>query len=206
MADPDAPLAAAEISLPPTEEFTGLTDEQLRQLVQMVESAERRIREQMAPFQLRLTRLAKDAAAVHTEVRRRERQRHIQSRKEVREQVKEGDAPSLAQLIEAEALPSFGEPAFSELSFLLESGGQVALGYPGSRTPSLQMTDGSAISTVTTLAEARELYRQGWEIGVPAKRGVRVHTPGTRLERLLDPENCFVRPAAGASGPDGASA
>jgi hypothetical protein len=206
VADPEAPLEAAEISLPPTEEFGGLTDEQLRQLVQMVESAERRIREQMAPFQLRLTRLAKDAAAVHTEVRRRERQRHIQSRKEVREQVKEGGALSLAQLIEAEAPPSFGEPAFSELSFLLESGGQVALGYPGSRTPSLQMTDGSAISAVTTLAEARELYRQGWEIGVPAKRGVRVHTPGTRLERLLEPEDCFVRPASATSGTGGASA
>ncbi|MGA7171996.1 MAG: hypothetical protein WCB86_06315 [Candidatus Dormiibacterota bacterium] len=206
MADPEAPLEAAEVSLPPAEEFAGLTDEQLRELVQMVESAERRIREQMAPFQLRLTRLAKDAAAVQTEVRRRERQRHIQSRKEVREQVKEGDAPSLAQLIEAEAPPSFGEPAFLELSFLLESGGQVALGYPGSRTPSLQMTDGSAISTVTTLAEARELYRQGWEIGVPAKRGVRVHTPGTRLERLLEPENCFVRPATGTGGSGGAPA
>ncbi len=201
MADPEASLEAAEITLPPAEEFAGLSDEQLQKLVQMVESAERRIREQMAPFQLRLTRLSKDAAAVQTEVRRRDRQRHIQARKEVREQVKEGDAPSLAQLIESPAPPSFGEPAFTELNFLLESGGEVALGYPGSRTPSLQMTDGSAISAVTTLAEARELYRQGWEIGVPARRGVRVHTPGTRLERLLDPENCFVRPAAGTSDP-----
>lgn len=206
MADPEAHLEAAEISLPSAEEFSGLSDEQLRQLVQMVESAERRIRDQMAPFQLRLTRLAKDAAAVQTEVRRRDRQRHIQSRKEVREQVKEGGAPSLAQLIEAAAPPAFGEPAFSELSFLLESGGEVALGYPGSRTPSLQMTDGSAISAVTTLAEARELYRQGWEIGVPARRGVRVHTPGTRLERLLEPENCFVRPAAGRRDQQGATA
>jgi hypothetical protein len=199
-------LEAAEITLPPAEEFAGLADEQLQQLVQMVETAERRIRDQMAPFQLRLTRLAKDAAAVQTEVRRRERQRHIQARKEVREQVKEGEAPSLAQVVEAEEPPPFGEPAFSELSFLLESGGQVALGYPGSRTPSLQMTDGSAISTVTTLAEARELYRLGWEIGVPARPGVRVHTPGTRLERLLDPDKCFVRLAAEGESASRASA
>jgi hypothetical protein len=89
---------------------------------------------------------------------------------------------------------------------LLESGGQVALGYPGSRTPSLQMTDGSAISTVTTLAEARELYRLGWEIGVPARPGVRVHTPGTRLERLLDPDKCFVRLAAEGESASRASA
>ena len=206
MAHPEAPLEAAEITLPPAEEFAGLADEHLQQLVQMVETAERRIRDQMAPFQLRLTRLPKDAAAVQTEVRRRERQRHIQARKEVREQVKEGEAPSLAQVVEAEEPPPFGEPAFSELSFLLESGGQVALGYPGSRTPSLQMTDGSAISTVTTLAEARELYRLGWEIGVPARPGVRVHTPGTRLERLLDPDKCFVRLAAEGESASRASA
>jgi hypothetical protein len=114
-----------------------------------------------------------------------------------------GQAPSLSQLVEAAEVPDFGEPSFAELTFLLESGGEVALGYPGSRTPSLQMTDGSATSTVTTLAEARDLYRQGWEIGVPARRGVRVHTPGTRLERLLDPDKCFVRPAAaGGSAPE----
>ncbi|HEY6538810.1 MAG TPA: hypothetical protein VI138_07225 [Candidatus Dormibacteraeota bacterium] len=194
MADPEAPLDAADISLPPADEFAGLSDQQLHELVLLVQSAERRIREQMAPFQSRLTRLLGDAAAVHTEVRRRERQRTIQQRQQVREQVKEGEAPSLAQIIEAADQPAFGEPAFTELTFLLGSGGIVALGYPGSQTPSLQMTDGSAISQVTTLAEARELYRQGWEIGVPARRGVRVHTPGTRLERLLDPDACFVRP------------
>jgi len=194
VADPEAPLEAAEFSLPPTEELAGLSDEELQRLVEVVELAERRIRDQMAPFQLQLTRLAQDTAALRTELRRRERQHHIQSRKQVREQVKEGEAPSLAQLIEMADAPAFGEPAFSELSFLLESGGEVALGYPGSRSPSLQMTDGSVISSVTTLAEARQLFRQGWEIGVPARRGVRVHTPGTRLERLLDPENCYVRP------------
>lgn len=194
MADPEAPLEPADVSLPAADEFAGLSDAQLQALVAMVDAAERRIREEMAPFQRRLHRLTRDGAAVQTEVRRRERQQHIQKRKQVRDQVKEGAAPSLAGLIEAPDPPSFGEPAFSELSFLLESGGEVALGYPGSRTPTLQMTDGSAISQVTTLAEARDLFRQGWEIGVPARRGVRVHTPGTRLERLLDPDACFVRP------------
>lgn len=200
MADPEIPLEAADFSLPPADEFGGLSDEELEELVQKVAAAERSIRQQMAPFQRRLNRLTQDAAAVQTEVRRRERQRHIQTRRQVREQVKEGAAPSLADLIEAAEPPDFGEPAFSDLSFLLESGGEVALGYPGSRSPTLQMTDGSAISQVTNLAEARELYRQGWEIGVPAKRGVRVHTPGTRLERLLDPESCFVRPLARREG------
>lgn len=206
MADPKASFEAAEISLPSAEEFARLTDQQLDQLVQLVQSAERQLRDQMAPFQLQLNRLAKDGAVVQTEVRRRQRQRHIQSRKEVREQVKEGQAPSLAQLIEAEAPPAFGELPFSELTFLLESGGEVALGYPGSRTPSLQMTDGSAISAATSLAEARALYRQGWDVGVPARPGVRVHTPGTRLERLLDPDRCFVRPTAEGGQPSQESA
>ena len=122
MADREAPSEAAEISLPPAEEFAGLSDQTLEQLVQMVESAERELRDQMAPFQLRLAKLAKDAAVVQTEVRRRERQRHIQARREVRTQVSEGEAPSLGQLVEMAELPPFGEPSFADLTFLLESG------------------------------------------------------------------------------------
>jgi hypothetical protein len=205
VADSEAPASDPELPLPPAEEFGTLSDEQLDGLVRMVESAERQVRQQMAPFQNRLTRLAEDAALVATEVRRRERQRQIQSRRQVREQVKEGQAPSLVRLVAQEEPSGLGEPAFSELTFLLESGGEVALGYPGSHTASLQMTDGRAVSAVTTLAEARELYRQGWEFGVPARKGVRVHTPGTRLERLLDPEKCFVRPKEVSAGKPPAS-
>ncbi|MGH7704644.1 MAG: hypothetical protein ACRENY_02125 [Candidatus Dormibacteria bacterium] len=201
MADPEVADEVPEISLPPAEELAQVSDQQLTELAAQVASGERRIRDQMAPFQLRLSRLGKDAAALQTEVRRRERQRHIQARQEVRSQVKEGEAPSLAMLVESPEPPVFGEPAFSELRFLLESGGEVALGYPGSRNPSLQMTDGSEVLAVTSLAEARRHYREGWEIGVPTRKGVRVHTPGTRLERLLDPEKCFVRPAAAGDTP-----
>lgn len=200
MADSQAPRAAPEILLPPAQELPELSDQQLAELVEKVESAERQLREQLAPFQRRLQQLADDASPVRTEVRRRDRQRHIQARKQVREQVKEGEAPSLAQLLAAEAPPGFGEPAFTELTFLLDTGGEVALGYPGSRIPSLQMTDGLATSTVSSLGEARELFRQGWDCGVPNRPGVRVHTPGTRLERLLDPERCFVRPNSEVGG------
>lgn len=205
MTDSEAPASDPELPLPRPEEFAELSDQQLAELVRMVESAERQVRQRMAPFQHRLNKLAADAAVIATEVRRRERQGQIQSRRLVREQVKEGQAPSLAQLVAQEEPPEFGEPDLAELTFLLESGGEVALGYPGSRTASLQMTDGRTVATVSTLAESRELYRQGWEFGVPARRGVRVHTPGTRLERLLDPEKCFVRPRAASTGKTPAS-
>lgn len=195
MDQPGAPPAQPEIPSP--EELAALDEEQLQRLVQSLGELERGIREQMAPFQRQLTRLAQDSALLATESRRRERQRHLQQRRQVRDQVKEGEAPSLAQLLAMPEPPSFGEPPLAELSFLLGTGGEVALGYPGSQSPSLQMTDGKAVATVTSLGQARELYRQGWECGVPARRGVRVHTPGTRLEKLLSDEECFVRPKKG---------
>jgi len=66
-------LEPADVSLPAADEFAGLSDAQLQALVAMVDAAERRIREEMAPFQRRLHRLTRDGAAVQTEVRRRER-------------------------------------------------------------------------------------------------------------------------------------
>ncbi|MGH7640420.1 MAG: hypothetical protein ACREN7_04450 [Candidatus Dormibacteria bacterium] len=195
----------SETPLPPPEELARLSESALARLVEQAALAERQLRQQMAPFQSRLAELGQRTAALQTEVRRRERQEHIRTRQAVRLQVKEGEAPSLAQLLAAPEPPELGEPAFSELQFLLESGGQVALGYPGSRQPTLQMTDGGQVRSVVDLAEARRLYKEGWDVGVPARRGVRVHTPGTRLERLLDPEKCFVRrpaPEAPPAAPD----
>ncbi len=154
---------------------------------------ERELRQRMAPLQRELTDLHEELAVLDTEQRRRERQRQIAERRQVREQVKEGEAPSLAQLLESPEVPEFGEPEFSQLTFLLATGGEVSLGYPGAKSPSLQMTDGKTVTSVSSLAEARRRFGDGWEVGVPARRGVRVHTPGTRLERLLAPEDCFVR-------------
>ncbi len=173
-----------------------MSEPELAELGARLEGLERELRREMAPIQERLGELAQRQAAVATERRRRERQAQLARRREVRAQVKEGQAPSLLDLVEAAGPPPFGEPPLAELEFLLDTGGVVALGYPGSRLASLQMTDGSAVVTVTDLAEVRRLYGQGWEFGVPARAGVRVHTPGTRLERLLEAQKCFVRPKA----------
>ncbi|MHB1501469.1 MAG: hypothetical protein ACYCYK_09965 [Candidatus Dormibacteria bacterium] len=179
---------------PDPADLTGLDDRQLEQLAAELEAADRALRIEMAPLQARLAELSGRQGVLATELRRRERQRHLAQRRRVRAEVEEGQAPSLLRLVEAEDPPDFGELPFSQLEVMLETGGVVALGYPGSRAPSLQMTDGSEVAAVADLGEARRLFQQGWDFGVPARKGVRVHTPGTRLERLLDPDRCFIRP------------
>ncbi len=201
MSEGQAPGSASEIQIPSAEELARLPQERLTALEQELRAAERRLLQEMAPYQARLGRLRQDGALLQTEQRRRQRQRQIQSRQEVRSQVRQGEAPSLAELVAAPEPPPFGEPAFAELTFLLETGGEVALGYPGSGAAVLQMTDGREVEAVPDLARARQLYRQGWDFGVPARRGVRVHTPGTRLERLLEPEKCFARPRSAEPAP-----
>ena len=40
------------------------------------------------------------------------------------------------------------------------------------------------------------LYGEGWELGSPGRPGVRVHFPGTRQEKLAEPDEVYARPAA----------
>ena len=184
-----------------SDDLSSLDESQLQQIQSELEAAERKLRVEMAPLQARMDELSRRQGLLATELRRRERQHHLAERRRVRPEVQEGHAPSLLSLVEAAEPPDFGELAFSELDFLLETGGVVALGYPGSRTPTLQMTDASQVATVADLGEARRLYQLGWDFGVAARKGVRVHTPGTRLERLLDPDHCFVRPRVKQADP-----
>jgi len=156
-------------------------------------AAERAVRSEMAPLEARLAAVRAGLGRLATERRRRDRQQHIASRQAVRTEVRTGTAPSLEQVL-ASPIPLLDDQQpLAELQFLLDTGGEVALGYPGARVPALQMTDGTSTRSVTTLEEARRLHREGWEVGVPARPGVRVHTPGTRLERLLEVGRCFVR-------------
>ncbi|MGA9776323.1 MAG: hypothetical protein WBU92_10480 [Candidatus Dormiibacterota bacterium] len=179
--------------LPEPERLAKMSEPELDELDRGLEQAERELRRRLAPLQGELAELTAQRSRLATERRRRERQLHLRQRQQVRAEVAGGSAPSLMELVAQVEAPELGEPEFTELEFLLDTGGVVQLGYPGSRSPSLQMTDGRATAVVTDLAEARRLYREGWELGVPARPGVRVHTPGTRLERLLAPDRCFVR-------------
>jgi hypothetical protein len=171
-----------------------LSEEELAARDAELSRRETEVRRRLAPLQAELGAYTAERGRIATERRRRERQAQMRKRQEVRSEVREGAAPSLLDAVASPEPPAFGERSFSELEFLLETGGVVLLGYPGSKTQTLQMTDGRDTAQVSDLAEARRLYRLGWEFGVPARPGVRVHTPGTRLERLLAAERCFVRP------------
>ncbi len=171
-----------------------LSEEELAARDVELSRLEAEVRRRLAPLQAELGTYTAERGRIATERRRRERQAQMRKRQEVRSEVREGAAPSLLEAVSSREPPAFGERPFSELEFLLDTGGVVRLGYPGSKTETLQMTDGRDTAQVSDLAEARRLYRLGWEFGVPARPGVRVHTPGTRLERLLAAERCFVRP------------
>ncbi len=178
---------------PLPETLDSLDEAELLHLADRWQSEERAIRLEMAPLDQRLAAVRASLGRLATERRRRERQRHIAQRQAVRTEVREGAAPSLEQVL-ASPEPLLPDAlALGDLQLLLDTGGEVALGYPGARAPALQMTDGSAVQSVSALGEARRLFREGWEVGVPARPGVRVHTPGTRLERLLETSRCYVR-------------
>ena len=185
-------MAAAVPTVP--DDLTALDDHDLAGQLAACQEAERAVRAEMAPFEARLQALRQVRDRLRTEERRRERQRHIASRQAVRQAVRSGSAPSLEEALGAPEPLFPGEAALGAFRFLLETGGEVALGYPGAREPLLQMTDGVATERVATLERARSLYAQGWECGVPQRPGVRVHTPGTRLERLLPSDRCFLEP------------
>ena len=177
----------------PAEALEQLPEEELEARDGELSRLEAAVRRRLAPLQAELGALTAARSRIATERRRRERLNQMRQRQEVRAEVREGSVPSLVDAVSSPHPPAFGEPSFSDLEFLLETGGVVRLGYPGSKTQTLQMTDGSSTTQVSDLAEARRLYRLGWEFGVPARPGVRVHTPGTRLERLLAAERCFLR-------------
>jgi len=179
---------------PAPDDLAALDDHDLAGHLEACLAVERAIRAEMAPFEARLQELRQVQERLRTEERRRQRQRHIATRQAVRSAVRTGTAPSLEEALEAPQPLFPGDAPFTAFRFLLETGGEVALGYPAAREPALQMTDGTRSERVTSLSQARARHAEGWECGVPQRPGVRVHTPGTRLERLLPADRCFLEP------------
>ncbi len=112
-------------------------------------------------------------------------------RAELREAMRSGRFPTFTQL-----LADVEGGSFDDYRYHLRTGGEVRLGFPGARRQSVAFTNGRRILQAQDLGEAAELYAAGWEPGAPGRPGVRVHFPGTRQERLVDPEEIHVRPAA----------
>jgi hypothetical protein len=163
------------------EDLAGLSDEELEHRIAGV-------RESMRPLEQDLARLRADRDVLLTERRRRERGAHREQRASLKAAMREGRFPNVAELIaggDADELDAF--------IFNLKTGGEVRLGFPGSRRQTLSFTDGAQSAQAADLGEAARLYAAGWELGSPGRPGVRVHFPGTRQERLVAPDEVLAR-------------
>lgn len=159
---------------------------------------ERRIadlRGRMRPLEDELAGLRGRRDVLQTEVRRRQRLAQRTSRADLKTAMRQGALPTVAELVAGSDSGSLDEYVFN-----LKTGGEVRLGFPGSRVQSLSFTDGVRIAQASDLAQAAELYAAGWELGSPGRPGVRVHFPGTRQERLVPPEEVYARPGDRGSG------
>ena len=145
------------------------------------------VRARMRPVERQLADLRAERDVLLTEVRRRDRLASRERRADLRDAMKAGDLPTLAQLVATAEAGSL-----DDYRYHLKTGGEVRLGFPGARS-SLSFTDGRQVVQARDLAQAAELYAAGWELGRPGRPGARVHFPGTRQERLVDPDEVHVR-------------
>ena len=160
-----------------------------------IESRIAGIKDRMRPLEEKLTALRAERDVLLTELRRRRRLSERSTRADLKAGMREGKFPTVAELV---AVTDSG--SLDEYVYNLKTGGQVRLGFPGSRSQSLTFTDGVKVANASDLAEAAALYAAGWELGSPGRPGVRVHFPGTRQERLVSPDEVYARPANGPRG------
>ena len=160
-----------------------------------IESRVAAIRERMRPLEQDLATLRGERDLLLTELRRRRRLAERTTRADLKAAMRDGKFPTIAELVAGSDVGSLDDFAYN-----LKTGGEVRLGFPGSRSQTLTFTDGVKIAQAADLAEAARLYAAGWELGSPGRPGVRVHFPGTRQERLAVPDEVYARPGERASG------
>jgi hypothetical protein len=153
------------------------------------------IRERMRPLEADLAGLRGQRDLLQTELRRRRRLSERTTRADIKAAMREGKLATIAELVAGSDAGSLGDYVYN-----LKTGGEVRLGFPGSRSQSLTFTDGVKIAQAQDLAEAARLYQAGWELGSPGRPGVRVHFPGTRQERLVPADDVYARPGDRGSG------
>jgi len=147
------------------------------------------VRERMRPVQVELDRLRSERDVLATELRRRERLATMNARRDLKQAMKEGTFPTVAELVASAVSGSFDDYVYN-----LKTGGEVRLGFPGARSQTVAFSDGRQVAQARDLAESARFYEAGWDLGAPGKPGVRVHFPGTRTERLVAPDEVFARP------------
>ncbi|HEY8681334.1 MAG TPA: hypothetical protein VIN01_09815 [Candidatus Dormibacteraeota bacterium] len=147
------------------------------------------VRQRMRPVQLELDGLRSERDVLATELRRRERLASMNARRDLKQAMKEGTFPTVAELVASAVSGSFDDYVYN-----LKTGGEVRLGFPGARSQTIAFSDGRQVAQARDLAESARFYEAGWDLGAPGKPGVRVHFPGTRTERLVAPDEVFARP------------
>jgi len=153
------------------------------------------LRERMRPLEQDLAALRGERDVLLTEIRRRRRLAERTTRADLKTSMREGKLPSVAELVAGSESGSLDDYVYN-----LKTGGQVRLGFPGSRSQTLTFTDGVKIANASDLADAARLYAAGWELGSPGRPGVRVHFPGTRQERLVPADEVYARPGERGTG------
>jgi len=165
-----------------SEDFNSLAESE-------IETRREELRARMRPLQAELDRLRGERDRLSTELRRRERLAAMGARRDLKESMRSGELPTIAELVAATA-----EGSFDDYAYNVKTGGEVRLGFPGARSQTIAFTDGRQVAQAKDLTEAARFYAAGWELGAPGKPGVRVHFPGTRTERLMASDEVFVRP------------
>ena len=170
------------------DDLTGIDGAELERRVDL-------LRERMRPLEQDLAALRGERDVLLTEIRRRRRLADRTTRADLKTSMREGKLPSVAELVAGSESGSLDEYVYN-----LKTGGQVRLGFPGSRSQTLTFTDGAKTAQAGDLASAARLYAAGWELGSPGKPGVRVHFPGTRQERLVPADEVYARPGERGTG------
>src|SRR6195256_3710244 len=120
------------------------------------EELERRVgavRERMRPLEQDLAALRGERDVLLTEIRRRERAAHRTSRADLKAAMKEGQLPTVADLVAGSDAGSLEDYVFN-----LKTGGEVKLGFPGARLQSVTFTDGAKITQAGDLAQDADLF------------------------------------------------
>lgn len=164
-----------------TDDLAGLTEDELQERLDA-------LKVEMRPAEQQLAELRGRRDLLLTERRRRERLDRREARASLRASMSSGDLPTIADLV-----ASADEGDFADFVYSLKTGGEVVLGFPGARAATLAFTDGVRVVQAKDLKQAAELYAAGWELGSPGRPGVRIHFPGTRQEKLVDPQELFAR-------------
>src|SRR5437764_5203002 len=156
----------------------------------------RRVREimaEMAPLEEALGRLRAQIQQLVSEQKKRERSQHLKARMQVRTTVAQGQMPTLQQVAESSNDLVPAEASLASLGFFRDSGTEVGLGYATAREPTVWMTNGSSTVAVKTIAEIRSHYVDGRAFGPAQHRGVRIHIPNSRTEKIVQASEVFIR-------------